>query len=217
LLIAPGYFRCVSRVPRWSDSDPGEHDICEYEFQEGASVSPDSPLCACGTLAIGRCANCGAWFCGDHSGLIEGRRLCAAHYKELERKIKERQAAERATALTREQERTSALDALNPELVLDAFVDAMKDINFAGAQVHKYVYKSKVTYPLGRTIEKERVYPQQVWYLGRLEDRTYDAAYLATTGELVVFASKGVGARQGRPMPRRPVRYKSSRRAAVLR
>ena len=33
-------------------------------------------MCACGTFAVGRCAQCNDTVCADHSGLVEGRRLC---------------------------------------------------------------------------------------------------------------------------------------------
>jgi len=51
-----------------------EHLVaCGTEYQEGVASMEQ---CACGTFAIGRCAQCGAPICGSHSGLWDGRRLC---------------------------------------------------------------------------------------------------------------------------------------------
>ena len=36
-------------------------------------------LCDCETFAVGRCSECRTWVCGDHSQLVEGRRLCDTH------------------------------------------------------------------------------------------------------------------------------------------
>ncbi|HEU4736103.1 MAG TPA: hypothetical protein VFS48_03635 [Solirubrobacterales bacterium] len=42
-------------------------------------MAPDLELCACGTFAIGRCSECGAPACADHSRLVKERRLCDEH------------------------------------------------------------------------------------------------------------------------------------------
>jgi hypothetical protein len=57
-------------------------------------------LCSCGVLAIGACASCEAWICGEHGELVEDRFLCRTHATaqkaELRREaVAERQATER--------------------------------------------------------------------------------------------------------------------------
>jgi hypothetical protein len=67
--IAPGFFECVS----YNDNKGA---TCRVRFQTGTS-SGLCLFCACGTLAVGRCAECGEPVCGDHSTLWRERRLCS--------------------------------------------------------------------------------------------------------------------------------------------
>lgn len=50
--------------------------------------------CACGTFAIGLCADCATPVCGTHSALIEDRRLCDVHREGHEREVAERKQKE---------------------------------------------------------------------------------------------------------------------------
>lgn len=54
--------------------------------------------CRCGTFSIGRCTECGAPVCGDHSGLFKGSRLCDKHLGAAE----EAESARRRQAVERE-------------------------------------------------------------------------------------------------------------------
>lgn len=93
--LAPGYWRCTSLIeethlagvqtvghmqqPVYRTSSRE----CGHAYQEGpTSASSDSPLCRCGTFAIGRCAICQSWCCGVHGGLLDETRLCDTHYRE---------------------------------------------------------------------------------------------------------------------------------------
>ena len=109
--LAPGYFECEST---WDE------DVCGHRYQEGgAALGENSPICHCGTFAIGKCAECGIWVCGAHSSIsTEGeQRLCSEHYQaalrrqyaaeeerrrpireERERKRREAEAAEKKRA-----------------------------------------------------------------------------------------------------------------------
>lgn len=64
--IAPGYYQCTS-----NDS---YGDRCTHRYQVGTDFHNN--LCQCGTLAIGRCVDCGNWICGDHSSLAGNERIC---------------------------------------------------------------------------------------------------------------------------------------------
>jgi hypothetical protein len=76
--LAPGYWRCDSYR---------DEDFCGHHYQVGgAALTSAQPLCECGTFAVGKCAECGKWVCGSHSGIPywEGRRLCDQHRAESE-------------------------------------------------------------------------------------------------------------------------------------
>jgi hypothetical protein len=86
LLIAPGFYHCTSRIVTRSGG-PGLTDLslgppvietvseCGAEYQDG--VPATAAACACGTFAIGRCAECSQPVCGTHSGIWGGgKRLC---------------------------------------------------------------------------------------------------------------------------------------------
>ena len=51
-------------------------EVCLYRYQDGSARSRQSQLCGCGTFSIGRCYRDGRFVCGDHSQLLEGKRLC---------------------------------------------------------------------------------------------------------------------------------------------
>ena len=80
--IAPGYFECLSErfvpvnEPRIDGliSPTDRVTVCGTRYQEGVGQSVDK--CFCRTNAIGECFRCGVAVCGDHSDLLEGRRLC---------------------------------------------------------------------------------------------------------------------------------------------
>src|ERR1035438_7609477 len=59
--------------PQWGDRPT----VCGYRYPEGAPAVDGSPLCSCGTYAIGRCRHCGQHVCGDCSQTLDGQRLCA--------------------------------------------------------------------------------------------------------------------------------------------
>jgi hypothetical protein len=106
-LIAPGFFRCTSRVmtrssgPGLSDPRLGPSVIetareCGAEYQEG--VQTTGLECSCGTFAVGRCTECSQPKCGAHSGLYRGgKRLCGTCWRkadEAQATIAKEQAAE---------------------------------------------------------------------------------------------------------------------------
>lgn len=90
--IAPGYWRCRAVVPTrmpgpGAFGQQGPHEVltpvsCRTEYHEapvggGAQVSS---RCACGTYAIGECAECGTPVCGNCSRMHRGSRLCGVHF-----------------------------------------------------------------------------------------------------------------------------------------
>lgn len=75
---------------------------CETEYQEGAVSG--AQICSCGTFAIGLCVECSRPVCGQHSAMLEERRLCGTHYQERSNSIREAKAAtERKAAEERSQ------------------------------------------------------------------------------------------------------------------
>lgn len=71
--LAPGYFECESTR---------DDEVCGHRYQEGpGSIGVNSPMCHCGTFAIGQCAECGIWVCGTHSSIRDEQRLCSEHYQ----------------------------------------------------------------------------------------------------------------------------------------
>ena len=84
-LIVPNYLECTSVVMRSAIAPVGpggsfvgvsQPAVCGKRFHSSSSATPGLPVCPCGTYSIGVCAECGGRVCGDHSGLVEGRRLC---------------------------------------------------------------------------------------------------------------------------------------------
>lgn len=99
--------------------DQIERRPCRTEYQIEGPMYEDSPMCACDTFAIGRCADCRTWRCGKHSALWaeDGHRYClrclARRRDDAARESAERQAAHvevdhrvRAAAQERSQERS---------------------------------------------------------------------------------------------------------------
>jgi hypothetical protein len=80
-MAGPGVFRHEYTVP------------CGFEYGE---VGPGAFLvCACRTVAIGLCAECGKAVCGFHSELCAGRRLCEADNPRLRAEAQRVEAARR--------------------------------------------------------------------------------------------------------------------------
>jgi hypothetical protein len=94
--ITPGYWRCTSVV---GGPVPGGRLIgtCDREYQEGDGSTASLPMCQCGMFAIGACSECGAFTCGVHGDLREGRFLCRSCKDRLRADAQE--AASRASAL----------------------------------------------------------------------------------------------------------------------
>jgi hypothetical protein len=88
--IAPGFWECHSSVlievmepgpnplnPRQVIPTPVTYRVrCGEQYQEGGSDMAVTPACGCGTYSIGHCAACRTPVCGQHSRLVEDRRLC---------------------------------------------------------------------------------------------------------------------------------------------
>ena len=100
--ISPGYWLCESLVVRqvMAPAGPagqmvpvGESALCGHRFQSGPGASTDR--CSCGTFAVGACAECGQFVCGDHSALDGQLRLCSMHL-EARRAAVRQQADEEA-------------------------------------------------------------------------------------------------------------------------
>lgn len=64
-------------------------------------------------MAIGRCAECGSWVCGDHSAVEEGRRLCGRDLQPIYRRRKEegQRAAEDAARVNLERQERDQREA----------------------------------------------------------------------------------------------------------
>lgn len=56
--------------------------------------------CTCGIFAIGRCADCDTFVCGEHSGLSEGRLTCTADIRRRWQEAARRADQEKTTAVT---------------------------------------------------------------------------------------------------------------------
>jgi hypothetical protein len=106
LQLAPGFYRCTSTVidrtggpgltnPRLGPPVIDTARECGFEYQEGGAGVTE--YCGCGTLIVGRCAECSKPVCGVHSGMHAGkRRLCGSCWRAAD------EAAEaRARALSR--------------------------------------------------------------------------------------------------------------------
>lgn len=103
--IAPNYWRCTHQLERSvllgvQAVGPIQQPVydtvrepCGNEYHEGAPPAPSSPMCKCGTFAIGQCTECHEWRCGDHSSTRYGPRLCGTH---LAREREEHEKAQRA-------------------------------------------------------------------------------------------------------------------------
>lgn len=100
-LVAPGYWECCSLVEERRQGlvpNPGgpagammpvEHisrHQCGVRYSDGGTGG-NIQSCACGTFAIGACADCGLLVCGDHSRLYKGRRLCSEHVRAMEEAV----------------------------------------------------------------------------------------------------------------------------------
>jgi hypothetical protein len=82
--VAPGYWKCRSivvtkRPGRGGALEPVWHDaVCGAEYQEGVPAGAGTPVCACGTFAIGLCDGCAQPLCGIHGGMDFGKRRCSS-------------------------------------------------------------------------------------------------------------------------------------------
>jgi hypothetical protein len=80
-LIAPGFVECLglALVPDPSSLRHGPTPApcrTRYHTTTGQPVTATGS-CGCGFFAIGACPQCGTLYCGDHSWLRDGQRLCA--------------------------------------------------------------------------------------------------------------------------------------------
>lgn len=83
-LIAPGFVECIAMVGFPDPSSP-RHELtarqCSARYHTTTPGSPaaaaGSAACACGLFAIGACPRCDTPYCGDHSWLRDGQRLCS--------------------------------------------------------------------------------------------------------------------------------------------
>ena len=57
-----------------------------------------TPACKCRMFAVGTCAECGTYVCGNHGRLVDGRFLCQDHAAATEKAAADKQARERAKA-----------------------------------------------------------------------------------------------------------------------
>jgi hypothetical protein len=120
IAIAPGYWQCTTLVrrfiPHWGlmpGTSPqlgimgpvlaARQRPCGRRYQEagGRNEIDVNASCACGMFAIGRCADCGVFVCGEHSGLSEGRLTCAADIGRRRREAEGRADQGKTTAVTR--------------------------------------------------------------------------------------------------------------------
>jgi len=114
--IAPSYWECTTVLavrlptgvphpalgPQWIDRPV----MCGHRYPEGAPAMVESPLCSCGTYAIGRCQHCGQHVCGDCSQFADGQRLCAVGIETRTAQMRARMDA--ATAQREESIRAAA-------------------------------------------------------------------------------------------------------------
>ena len=195
--IAPGYWRCTSIVATFTGG-PGltnpmkgpmaiEHrDVCGNEYTEGLN---GGTTCACGTFAIGHCAECSTPVCGTHSGLWEGReRLCGTCWKP-------RQAAQ--TALHEFQRALDDLHLLNHNIPFFREGPAARMLSEAGVQAKKLVWhyteerEVRQLHPLPkyryRTVTEERHIPTgaRVWVIGKVHWHHRDPSSHPSKGPLV--------------------------------
>jgi hypothetical protein len=96
--ISPGYWECTtlrSEPPTWVPAGHGGQMVpradpprpCGNRYHDGPTTPTTADLCSCKTFAIGRCAGCDVYVCGDHSSLFEDRRLCASCWQATEASI----------------------------------------------------------------------------------------------------------------------------------
>lgn len=81
--IGVSYYQCVTVESQLMPAPPGSgvemvsvDVMCGETYQEGAPPTSQSPLCSCGTYAIGKCRDCEDSVCGLHSSMRGGARLC---------------------------------------------------------------------------------------------------------------------------------------------
>lgn len=191
MLVAPGYYRCLNQVPQSRDDDPSEYVTCGFEYPEGPA-STRSAVCGCGTFAVGACASCGRWVCGDHSGLFGGRRLCGADYSaavQRENTIHadaSRQAAERWR---------EAIESVPLATLIDWFLYAMGEAGNRFAWRLDYLEEHTPRGFLRPEQTRFSTYPTPVWRMGGL---ALDYGYLgpgealATDGSWLLLSSQRV-------------------------
>jgi hypothetical protein len=130
---------------------PGSY-ICGHCESVFKVVSTAAELCGCGTLAEGRCSDCGSWVCKDHSALWEQARLCSAHLRSRrdaqEAKLEEDRRASEAKL---EEDRRDSRIRL--ETLAEAFIDAMAAAGFPGARAF-YIPDPAVAHMLPRGYQK---------------------------------------------------------------
>ena len=129
--IAPGYWQCTTLV--WCDATqwgpmPGTpphlgimgpvpaavQQPCGRRYHEagGGNEVDVNASCACGIFAIGRCADCGDFVCGEpkHSALYEGRLTCRADIGRRQQEAAQaRQRAADDAARRADQEKIAAI------------------------------------------------------------------------------------------------------------
>jgi hypothetical protein len=127
--IAPSFFECRTVIhdtdvtlgpdpaypPSMGVTAPQFHPVdrvCGTRYHE-ATDGPRggaTPVCACGTFAVGVCAECGAPVCGECSSRRNQRRLCPVHTAASDRE--QRRVADDAAAAEYESAVVSRLDEL---------------------------------------------------------------------------------------------------------
>lgn len=101
--------------------------LCGRRYHEADWEAGVNATCACGTFAIGQCAECETLVCGDHSRLVGGSRLCrSCEAKRIEnRRADNARMVEQQDAARRKSEAERA--TRNAELVAE-FLQAMADV-----------------------------------------------------------------------------------------
>jgi hypothetical protein len=109
--ISASHYQCITvhtqLVPGRALGDPPmveEEYTCDTMYSDGAPASRESPLCKCGTYAVGVCCDCRKDVCGMHSFISSHERVCepcrsARIPVENAKAVQEREASELAEAI----------------------------------------------------------------------------------------------------------------------
>lgn len=80
-LVAPGYVECAGVLTMDEVTPVGRLErrsvVCGSRYHTSVSAQQvGGAQCSCGLYVIGSCPRCGTSYCGDHSWLRDGQRLC---------------------------------------------------------------------------------------------------------------------------------------------